>query len=90
MPDRIPPLTESSRGAMDKWFSDMADSRLIFHPEDPASSIVLINNGEPFFSASEAAKAQSIIDGFFALFGSEAVNDAAYPHFMRAAGFALH
>lgn len=87
MHNRIPVLRDSSTQAMSLWFAEMADMGLIFHPEDAASSIVLIGNGKPFFSAEEADSAQRILDGFFTRFGDEAVNGAAYPHFMRAAGF---
>lgn len=86
MHNRIPVLHNNSTHAMSLWFAEMADKGLIFHPEDAASSIVLIRNGEPFFSAEEADKTQRILDGFFSRFGDESVNGAAYPHFMRAAG----
>lgn len=88
--DRIPNITNNTQEAMSQWFSDMADSGLIFHPEDAADSIVHISSGKPFFSLFEAAKAQKILDGFFTQFGDAVVNDAAYPHFMRATGFPTH
>lgn len=90
MPDRIPDLIDNSTHAMSQWFSDMADSGLIFHPEDEAASIVFISNDEPLFSTAEAAKAQAMIDNFFNQFGDVAVIEAAYSHFMRAAGFPAH
>lgn len=86
MHNRIPDLQDNSTEAMSHWFSDMADAGLIFHPEDPASSIEYIDSGESFFSEEEAKKAQLILDEFFNRFGNAAVIDAAYPHFMRAAG----
>ena len=90
MPERIPTPSSNDARAMSQWFSDMAESGLIFHPEDEAASIVFISNGEPFFSADEAKKAQAIIDEFFLNFGDATVIEAAYPHFMRAAGFPVH
>ena len=86
MHNRIPDLNDSSTEAMSHWFSDMADAGLIFHPENPASEILHINSKEAFFSEEEAKKAQLILDEFFNRFGNAAVIDAAYPHFMRAAG----
>lgn len=86
MHKHIPALADNSAQAMSNWFSEMADQDLIFHPEDPANSIVFISDGKLFFSKKAAANAQAIIDGFFASFGDEAVNRAAYPHFMRATG----
>lgn len=86
MHNRIPDLQDNTTEAMSCWFSDMADADLIFHPEDPASSIEHIDSSEPFFSEEEAKKAQLILDEFFNRFGNESVIDAAYPHFMRAAG----
>lgn len=87
MINRIPDLSGTDIKAIGHWFSEMADKGLIFHPEDPADSIVFIKSGEPFFTKEEALKAQSILDECFAKFGDEEVNSAAYPHFMRAAGF---
>lgn len=86
MHNRIPDLQDNSTEAMSRWFSDMADADLIFHPEDPASEIISSKDGEPFFSEEEAKKAQLILDDFFNRFSNKAVIDAAYPHFMRAAG----
>jgi len=45
-----------------------------------------IETGEALFSKDEAIKLQRTIDGFFERFDDVTVNDAAYPHFMRAAG----
>lgn len=64
----------------------MADCQLIFHPEDPAETVVSIETGEALFSKDEAIKLQRTIDGFFERFDDVTVSDAAYPHFMRAAG----
>lgn len=86
MHNRIPDLQDNSTEAMSRWFSDMADAGLIFHPEDPANDIIHSQSGKPFFSEEEAKKAQLILDEVFNRFGNAAVIDAAYPHFMRAAG----
>ena len=86
MHKHIPSLADTSTQARSRWFCEMADQGLIFHPEDPAAFIVLISDGTPFFSKKAAENAQAIIDGFFSRFGDEAVNNTAYPHFMRAAG----
>lgn len=86
MHERIPQLYDESQAAMNLWFAEMADRQLIFHPEDAADSIVFIEDGRPFFSKEEADRIQKVLDGLFCCFSDEAVNDAAYPHFMRAAG----
>lgn len=86
MHKHIPSLADKSAQAMSRWFFEMADQDLIFHPEDPAAFIVFISDGTPFFSKEAAANAQAIVDGFFSRFSDEAVNNAAYPGFMRAAG----
>lgn len=84
--NRIPKLFDKSKESMDRWFFDMAEAGLIFHPEDPADSIVKISDGTAFFSLEEAKVAQQIMDELYERFGGDEVIDSAYPHFMRAAG----
>lgn len=84
--NRMPKLQDQSKDAMDRWFLEMAEAGLIFHPEDSAESIVKISDGKPFFSPEEAASAQRIMNDLYDRFGGDAVIDSAYPHFMRAAG----
>lgn len=90
MDDRIPALSGNSHMDMARWFSDMADSGLIFHPEENAGGIIETATGQPMFNSGEAAHADAVIAGFAARFGEQAMLDAAYPHFMRAAGFSAH
>lgn len=84
--NRIPGLRDQDKESMDKWFFDMAEAGLIFHPEDSADSIVKISDGTLFFSPEEAESAQRIMDELYDRFGGDAVVESAYPHFMRAAG----
>lgn len=84
--NRIPKLRDQSKEAMDRWFFDMAEAGLIFHPEELAVSIVKISDGATFFSPEEAEVAQQIMDELCGRFGDETVIESAYPHFMRAAG----
>lgn len=60
--NRIPLLRDDGKESMDKWFFDIAEAVLIFHPEDSADSIVMISDGAPFFSLEEAESAQRILD----------------------------
>jgi len=80
MHERTPQLHDESLAAMNLWFAEMANRKLILHPEDAADSIMFIENRKPFFSKEEADKIQKILDGFFCRFRDEAENDAAYLH----------
>ena len=86
--NRIPEFKESSFDGMLTWFSEMSVRGLLFHPDDPPSTIVEIVDDTPLFAKSEARKIQAIIDNMFEQFG-DTVYEAAYPIFMKAFGLPL-
>lgn len=83
--NRIPDLAGESREDMQQWFGMMDRLDLIYHPEDPATEIVHIDSGMPFFSTEEAIKADSVMQRLFALHGNDAL-DTACPYFMQRLG----
>lgn len=83
---RIPRLTQPTCAGAVQWFEEMADSGLIFHPEDDPASIVWISSNLPFFRADEVSELQTILNTLDSAIGPGAVIDAAYRPFMLAAG----
>ncbi len=80
--NRTPDYQNPSFDSMTDWFAAMSGRDLLFHPDDPAESIVDIATGEAIFTADEACKADAILNAMFSHFG-EQVYEAAYPFFME-------
>jgi hypothetical protein len=83
---RIPDFANKSRHGMSNWFSEMSLRGLLFHPEDRPCDIISNATGKPLFKPDECTKLDSIMAQMFDKFG-DAVCEAAYPVFMKAAGF---
>lgn len=80
---RIPDLLNDSFFAMNRWFTKMQASGLLFHPEYRAEDIVEIVSGKAIFSAEECTELDKIIDAMFAKHGDK-VCDVAYKHFCKS------
>ena len=85
---RIPDFADNSFDGMLTWFSEMSVRGLLFHPDDAPESIELFDAGEKMFTASECKKLDSLLSNMFEQFGNE-VYEAAYPIFMKCAGWKL-
>ncbi|OIO68788.1 MAG: hypothetical protein CO186_07935 [Zetaproteobacteria bacterium CG_4_9_14_3_um_filter_49_83] len=79
---RIPEFSNQSFDGMKLWFATMSQSRLLFHPDDPASEIYDIATGNKTFSSAESRQLDKIIGTMFELHGHQ-VYEAAYPEFMK-------
>ena len=86
---RIPEVPGNSFKAMQNWFGMLRKRGLIYHPEEAPESILVIGTWERMFSDAEAVALNKIMTRLFRKFGDR-VCEAAYPHFMRAAGYAVH
>ncbi|WP_374600739.1 hypothetical protein [Niveibacterium sp.] len=86
---RIPKLTASSFDGALMWFSQLQCEGLLFHPEDDPASIVQIADGQLTFSDTEVAELRFVIDELETGIGHDAMLEAAYPVFMKAAGIQL-
>ena len=82
---RIPSIQGNSFTSMREWFGEMYEKRLLFHPDDPPETIIVINTNLPMFTKDESHRLSQVLDLFFARFGNR-VYDAAYPYFMRSIG----
>lgn len=89
MKSRIPTLREASFDGALSWFAEMQNQQLLFHPEDDPVDIVRIAGGERVFSDREATEVRFVLDALDKQLGHEALMEAAYPVFMKAAGFRL-
>lgn len=85
---RIPAYDRTNPDGMLIWFAEMAKRDLLFHPEDSASSIIRIDNGEPVFTREESKTVDATLAEMFSEHGDKVI-EACYPVFMRNAGF-LH
>ncbi|MCG8391722.1 MAG: hypothetical protein MI745_01425 [Pseudomonadales bacterium] len=53
------------------WWREMAERRLIFHPDDAPESIVSVESGEAVFDASACQKLKDIIARMMILHGDD-------------------
>lgn len=78
---RIPEYQDSNMKAAKSWFSSMAKSGLLFHPDDPPENIVLID-GTPLFTRHECVIIKRHINEMFMIFEDQ-VYDFAADAFMK-------
>lgn len=83
---RVPDFSDISLDGLSVWFGEMSARNLIFHPENEPREVVDIADGARTFDDVECAKLQRIMDAMYKHFG-EQVLEAAYPNFMKKAGF---
>ena len=62
---RIPTHPNKSFFAMNRWFKQMYLSGLLFHPDEPAESIINIASGQPSFTPAECIQLNSAIQLMF-------------------------
>ena len=80
---RIPDPVNNSISAMDRWFSKMYTSGLLFHPEDCANDIIEIASGKPMFTSEECDNLEKILDAMFEKHGDK-VCDVAYKYISKS------
>ncbi len=66
---RIPTFQPQTFDEMSQWFGQLYSSGLLYHPDDPAESIVRIEGGGRLFSDQEALALNQTVAGMFAQFG---------------------
>ena len=83
---RIPVYDSSNPDGMSLWFTEMAERKLLYHPEESAWEILNVSDDERSFTDEECVLLDSILKKMFEEHG-EGVIDACYPIFMRACGW---
>jgi len=83
---RIPDLPNGSTFAMNGWFYKMHQADLLYHPDEPAETIVNISSGQPSFTPEECVQLNAAMDSMFEKHGDK-VYDVAMVYFERAMGF---
>jgi hypothetical protein len=84
-PTRIPALTNNSRTAARKWFTQMHRSELLFHPDNNPYELVQIADGSPTFTSQECEEASQALKLMFLHHG-----DAVYELAMDVVSRAFH
>jgi hypothetical protein len=82
---RIPEVPNGSYFAMNRWFYKMYLAGLLYHPDEPAETIVEIATGEPTFTPEECIKLNKAVSVMFERHG-DAVYDCGLSHFHKALG----
>ncbi len=67
--ERIPSLPNKSLFAMNRWFYEMDQAGLLYHPDEQAENIVDIATGSPTFTQSECKKLNALMDEMVATHG---------------------
>lgn len=65
----VPSWSDSTREGLFQWWQEMAEKRLIFHPDDAPEGIVSIESGEAIFDTSACQKLEEIISRMMVLHG---------------------
>ena len=82
---RIPALSSNSIIGIHRWFHKMHNSGLLYHPDDPAESIVNISNGQPTFTPEECKNLNNSFRTMFENHGDK-VYQVALHYFHKAMG----
>lgn len=77
---RVPTLQPQTLDEMNQWFGQLYSSGLLYHPDDPAETIVRIEDGSRLFSDQEALVLNLAVTRMFAQFG-DGVYEAADRYF---------
>lgn len=80
MNTRIPTFQPQTCEEMSQWFGHLYSSGLLYHPDDPAETIVRIDSGIRLFSDKEAIELNQMLARMFEQFGDE-VYEASYRYF---------
>ena len=82
---RIPALPNKSFFAMNRWFYKMHLAGLLYHPDDPAETIINLANGQPTFTPEECLELNQAVDFMFDHHGDK-VYDVGLHYFHKAMG----
>lgn len=82
---RIPSLPNKSFFAMNRWFYKMQQAGLLYHPDERAENIVVIETGAPMFDSVECEVLDALMDQMFEVHGDK-VYDVCVKHVHRAMG----
>lgn len=82
---RIPSLPSKSYFAMNKWFQQMQKAGLLYHPDERAENIVLIETGAPMFDSVECEVLDALIGQMFEVHGDK-VYEVCLKHVHKALG----
>lgn len=86
---RIPALHEVTFDGALRWFADLQQGGLLFHPEDDPAEVIGNESGKPLFTPAEVQELLFVMDALESTLGHEQFVEAAYPVFMHAAGIRL-
>jgi hypothetical protein len=62
---RIPSLPSKSYFAMNRWFQQMQQAGLLYHPDERAENIVDIKTGTPMFDSHECEVLDTLMEQMF-------------------------
>lgn len=68
---RIPSLPSNSFYAVNKWFKQMQHAGLLYHPDERAENIVVIETVAPMFDPVECEVLDALIDQMFEVHGDD-------------------
>jgi|JI6StandDraft_1071083.scaffolds.fasta_scaffold1178141_1 hypothetical protein len=80
---RIPDLPNASAFAMNRWFYKMHKAGLLYHPDEPAETIVNIVNGSPTFTSDECRSLNAAVARMLEVHGDR-VYDVCLRHAQQA------
>lgn len=66
---RIPDFPEPTFCGLRRWYRQMHKADLLYHPDEPAETIVRADTGEVSFTAEECVQLNAAVDSLFASHG---------------------
>ena len=66
---RIPDFPEPTFCGLRRWFRFMYEADLLYHPDDPAETIVNTASGEASFTPAECLQLNAAVESMFAFYG---------------------
>lgn len=79
---RIPYPADDTRAGAARWFEQMDELDLLFHPDDDPADIIRIADGRATFTALECTELRGIVARLFECHGA-AVYEIGVPFFLR-------
>jgi hypothetical protein len=80
---RIPALPSNSYYAMNRWFQQMQEAGLLYHPDEHAENIVHTQSGAQMFDTVECETLDALMDQMFEVHG-DAVYKVCLKHVLKA------
>ena len=68
--DMIPDWQDTGQRGLERWWQEMVERHLAFHPDDAPETVISFSDGNPLFSPAACDKLRHILNAMFHEHGS--------------------